>query len=172
MIAPGTSGVGNGDKFGIKREIRVIPGWAFALAAIVFVLVPVLFFTVLWPRETDRPAVTFQILITLLPASILAFLVLMAGYVNRDAGRRGMSRTLWTFLVIFVPNAIGFILYFLLRNPIRAECPKCGAVVDPRGNFCPRCGCRLHPACPQCRTAVRAGDTFCANCGTQINQVA
>jgi len=75
-------------------------------------------------------------------------------------------------LLIIIPNAIGFILYFLLRKPMRAECPKCAMVVDPNVNYCPRCGYSFHPTCPQCKAAVRASDTFCANCGTQLHQVA
>jgi hypothetical protein len=39
--------------------------------------------------------------------------------------------------VIFVPNAIGFILYFLMRDPLRVNCPKCGAVIDPKSNLLP-----------------------------------
>ena len=160
------------DKPGIQHEIKVIPGWAFALAACVFILVPALFFTLVWPRESAPPPVLFQILVGFLPGIILAFLTLIVGYVNKDAGRRGMNRTLWTLLVIFIPNAIGFILYFLLRSPIRVECPKCGAVVDSRVNFCPKCRYGFHPTCSQCRVAVRPGDTFCANCGAQTGQVA
>ena len=108
------------------------------------------------------------ILITLLPATILAFLALMIGYVNVDSGRRGMSRTGWTLIVIFVPNAIGFILYFLLRNPLRTECPKCGTVVVALANYCPRCSHSFNPTCAKCQTAIRPGDAFCANCGNKV----
>jgi putative effector of murein hydrolase LrgA (UPF0299 family) len=167
MTATSTSGVENTDKFGIKRELTVIPGWAFVLAVAVFILVPALFFGLVWSHPSDAP-VPFRILISFLPGTILAFLALMVGYVNRDSGRRGMNRTLWTLLVIFVPNAIGFILYFLLRNPIRSECPKCGTGVDLGANYCPGCGYSFHPTCPQCRSAVRTRDTFCANCGMKL----
>src|SRR5262245_47514326 len=100
---------------GIKQNI---PGWAFVLAACLLVGIPFLFFWMVWPSESNPPAVPFQILLGFMPGVILAFLALMVGFVNKDAGRRGMSRTLWTLIVILVPNAIGFILYFLLRNPI------------------------------------------------------
>ena len=92
----------------------------------------------------------------------------MIGYVNVDAGRRGMSRTIWTLIVTFVPNAIGFILYFLLRNPIRVNCPRCATEVDPRTNFCPSCGLGFHPTCPNCKTPIRSGDKFCATCGATL----
>jgi RNA polymerase subunit RPABC4/transcription elongation factor Spt4 len=98
------------------------------------------------------------------PAFFLSFLTLMMGYVNVDARRRGMNRLLWTLLVIFIPNAIGFILYFLLRSPIRLDCPKCGAIVNPQTNYCPSCRHSFHPTCPECKSSVKPGDTFCANC--------
>ena len=156
----------------LKREIAIIPAWAFVVAAVLLAAIPIIFFTFVWPTESNPPALPLQILIALIPATFLALFLLLIGYVNRDAGRRGMSRTLWTVLVIIIPNAIGFILYFLFRKPIRAECPKCAAVVDPNVNYCPRCGYSFHPTCPQCKAAVRASDTFCANCGTQLHQVA
>jgi len=157
----------------MRKEIVSIPAWAFVVAAIVFIAVPFVFFRFsgVWSPDSGAPRL-FQIVLTFLPGTILAFLALMVGYVNKDAGQRGMNRTLWTLIVIFIPNAIGFILYFLLRNPIRVECPKCGTVVDPRVNFCPSCRYSFHPTCPQCRSTVRRGDTFCANCGTQIDSAA
>src|SRR5262249_45857621 len=149
----------------IRREVTTIPAWAFAIAAVLFVLIPFLFYTFVWSRGGSDAPQPFRILVSFLPGTILAFLALMAGYVNKDAGRRGMNRTLWTLIVIFVPNAIGFILYFLMRHPVRVECPKCAAATDLRANFCPNCGYSFSPACPQCRSAVRPGDKFCAHCG-------
>src|SRR2546425_11759366 len=97
---------------GIKSEIRIIPGWAYVLAGVVFITIPILFFTFVWKEGSDAP-IPFRILVSFLPGTFLAFLALMVGYVNKDSGRRAMNRTLWTILVIFIPNAIGFILYFL-----------------------------------------------------------
>src|SRR5262245_15106585 len=144
------------ERFDIREEIAIIPIWASVLAAGIFVCVTFVFFTFVWGgNKGPGPVLPFKILMTLLPSPILAFLALMVGYVNRDAGRRSMNRTLWTVIVIFVPNAIGFILYFLLRNPIRVHCPRCAVVVDPRVNFCPGCGYSFHPTCPQCQTTIR-----------------
>jgi predicted amidophosphoribosyltransferase len=101
---------------------------------------------------------------------MLAFLTLLVGYVNRDAKRRGMSAALWTILVIFIPNAIGFILYFLMRQQLRVPCPGCGAALQPSANYCPSCGAHLRPVCPECRRAIEPGDKFCANCGHELRQ--
>ena len=159
-------------RFDIRQEMRVIPGWAYALALAVFIGLQLLFHGFIWPNEDNPPGVAFAVLLPLFIGLIPAFLALLVGYVNRDAGRRGMSRLLWTLIVIFVPNGIGFILYFVLRNPVQAACPKCGTVVDPRVNYCPRCRHNFRPTCPQCKSAVRPGDAFCANCGSALGEAA
>jgi hypothetical protein len=158
------------EKLGLQNEFRIIPGWAIALAVVIFVGLPICFWLVIWPNSEDvPPSRPFRILLPFIVSTILAFYALLIGYVNRDAGRRGMSRTLWTLLVIFIPNAIGFIIYFLLRNPIQMNCPKCGLIVDQRANYCPNCRYSFHPTCAQCKAPVRTADAFCAQCGAQVN---
>ena len=66
--------------------------------------------------------------------------VLLAGYVYADASRRGMPAIAWTALTVLVPNAIGFVLYFLLRKPIVHPCPNCGCGVAQDAAFCSGCG--------------------------------
>jgi len=161
------------ERINIKSEIAIIPVWAFVVAAIILVSVPILFLTLVFAGQPGEqpPAFYLQVLIAMIPATIFAFIVLMVGYVNRDAGRRGMSRTLWTIVAIAVPNGIGFILYFILRNPIRTQCPKCGTGVDRGFNYCPKCRYNFHPTCPQCKSAVSLVDCFCPHCGVQLNEV-
>jgi len=69
---------------------------------------------------------------------VLCVLILLVGYVNGDAKRRGMSRALWTVIAIFVPNGIRIILYFLLREPLMQTCSQCHAQVRSTLPFCPR----------------------------------
>ena len=154
--------------FDSRTELSIVPWWAYGLAVVVFIGIQLIFHLLAWPSESNPPGMPFQILFPLFIGLIPAFLALLVGYVNRDAGRRGMSRALWTLIVILVPNGIGFILYFVLRNPIHTECPKCKAEVSPRVNYCPRCRYNFHPTCAQCKAAVRPGDAFCANCGGEL----
>jgi RNA polymerase subunit RPABC4/transcription elongation factor Spt4 len=91
--------------------------------------------------------------------------VMAVGYVNREARRRGMRHVMWTLLVIFIPNAIGFILYFILRNPLMKECPQCRKAISGEFAYCPECGQSVAPSCPSCRRAVEPGWSHCPSCG-------
>jgi len=153
---------------GIKGELALIPVWAYILAGCIFIIIPTIFLTQVWPNEPEPPAVAIRYLIAFMPGVFLGFLILMIGYVNLDAKRRGMNRLVWTLVVSLVPNAIGFILYFLMRTPIQDECPECGAVVGPRANFCPACRHNFHPTCPQCKSVVQRMDKYCVRCGTTL----
>jgi hypothetical protein len=152
------------------EEIRLIPWWAYALAAVGFVAVQALMHFVGFRREPHPPPFVLQIFFGLLAGTILAFFVLLVGYVNRDAKRRAMNVPLWTVLVIFIPNGIGFIIYFLLRLPLLVACPQCGTAANPSFNYCPNCKFNLHPACPECHRPVRVADTYCPYCAHEFKQ--
>jgi len=106
---------------------------------------------------------------------VVATPILLTGYVNRDARRRGMNPALWTFLVlVMLPGylVLGFIVYFLMREPLPYPCPQCAATVGARFNFCPNCRCNLYPTCPQCKRDVVEGDKYCIHCGQELGAVA
>jgi hypothetical protein len=107
-------------------------------------------------------------LMTLIGAAALAIYVLLIGYVYGDARRRGMNQVLWTLLAIFIPSAIGVILYFILRDPVPVPCPSCN-MLAPRGHaYCAGCGAAVRSACPQCRQPVEAGWKNCVRCGVSL----
>jgi hypothetical protein len=154
-------------------ELKIIPKWAIVLGVVAFVCMQFVFNFVLPTQKGNAnppPAVVLSLL-GILTGSILACYILLIGYVNRDAGRRGMSRALWTVIVIFIPNALGFILYFLLRQPLMQPCPQCHAQVQASFNYCPACNTKLHPHCAQCQRMVRLTDTFCPYCGFKLDDI-
>ena len=155
-------------KFDIREEIRLIPKAMVAVAALLFVGMHALLFLVVIPHQRHAPPLAAVECMALFGGAILAFFVLLVGYVNRDAKRRGMNYVLWTVLVLFVPNAIGYIIYFVVRQPIRGACPQCGAMVNPAFNFCPKCKFNLHPACPQCHRTIEVGATYCPYCSAEL----
>jgi hypothetical protein len=94
--------------------------------------------------------------------------ILFIGYIAGDSKRRGMRSVLWTLLAVFVPNMIGIILYFIMRDPLQRSCLKCGAATSSAFPFCPSCGATVAPACPSCRTAVEPAWSHCAHCGSVL----
>lgn len=166
-------------------EVRTISRWAWFGAALGFLtLVGLLAFpefgcrmdglnfscTTLGaaPADAVHPPKAVMVLLGIVLGSLMACLILLIGYVNGDAGRRGMNRVLWTLLAIFVPNGIGILLFFLLRKPRILTCPQCGAVVERGYGFCPQCRHTLNTICPQCQRAVNVGGRFCPYCSADI----
>ncbi len=156
---------------GLKSEIRIIPAWAWILAGIVFAAAQ-WFFNVQMAHHGAPPPAWARPLLGLLAGIGGGCYLLIIGYVNRDAKRRGMSPTLWTFVAVLIPNALGILLYFVLRQPLRSVCPQCGTGVQSGFNFCPRCNYKLSPSCPQCQRLVGAVDVFCPYCGTSLRNTA
>lgn len=151
----------------LAREIKIVPWWAWALAAIPFVAAEwYLNFEIV--RHPHAPPVWERPLFGILAGAFGAAYLLLIVYVNRDSKRRGMSPTLWTLVAILVPNLLGILLYFVLRQPLVRACPQCGSAVQTGFNFCPRCSCKLAPTCPQCQRIVSQTDAYCPYCGISL----
>ena len=158
----------NDSKSTLAREIQIVPGWAWGLAGIAFIAA-LWYFNIAIARHPHAPPIWVRPLFGLLAGLGGGAYLLLIGYVNRDSKRRGMSPVLWTLVAILVPNAMGILLYFVLRQPQRIMCPQCGHAVQTEFNFCPRCSYKLGPSCPQCQRVVGGNDDFCPYCGTSLH---
>ena len=156
------------EKLRFSEEFRIIPAWAYVLSAVLVIALEVL---APFMRRHDAHPIPLPglIAIMVLLGILVGALGLLIGYVNRDAKRRGMNATLWTILVIVIPNLIGYIIYFLAREPKLYPCPQCGGTVSARFNFCPKCKFNLHPTCPECKHEIRQGDRFCPYCAHDLS---
>jgi Double zinc ribbon len=157
----------NGVKTGFAAEMKIVPTWAWILASLGFVGVQCVF-NIALAHQADAPPAWARPLLGLLLGVVIGCYMVLIGYINRDSKRRGMSPALWTIVAIVIPNALGIILYFILRQPLRDACPQCGFAVQTGSNFCPRCSCKLSPSCPQCQRPIGANDVYCSNCGTSL----
>ena len=168
------------EKLRFWDEFMVIPKWLMGLVGFLYLLALGIAIPVnltqgneVFPELRDNPVLaSFGLagLVTLVSA-FFAFFIFMTAYVNRDASRRGMNSALWTVLIlIFLPTwgLIGFVIYFLMREPLPYPCPQCSASVSARFNFCPNCKCNLQPSCPQCKREVAELDKFCPFCGNDL----
>jgi hypothetical protein len=168
------------------NEFRIIPRGLVLFLAVLYVIALVIAINVnlayrnnpsgneMFPPELrDNPTLASLALAGAVTAASLALatLIFLVVYVNRDAKRRGMNYALWTILVVILLPAwgfIGFVIYFLMREPLPYPCPQCATAVGARFNFCPNCKCNLHPSCPQCKHEVGELDKFCPNCGNDL----
>ena len=66
---------------------------------------------------------------------------LALGYIYGDAKRRQMPAWAWVIAASFIPNLIGFILYFVFRGPLLGPCRSCGKPIRRGEAFCSHCGC-------------------------------
>ena len=156
----------------LQQEMKLIPAWAWALAGLGFICMQIVFnYVIPTQKNANIPPAPVSAVLGFLAGAVVACYFLLIGYVNNDAGRRGMSRTLWTLIVIFVPNALGFILYFLMRQPAMQACPQCHTMVQATFNYCPSCNTKLHPHCAQCQRMVQLTDTFCPYCGYKLGDI-
>ena len=148
-------------------ELRIIPWWAYLLAAFAFICMQFVM-NVVVARESNPPPQIARTLLGIVTGTLLACFFMLLGYVNADARRRGMNVWLWTALVLLIPNAFGFIVYFLVRQPLQTNCSHCGATLQPHFRFCPKCANPRIAVCGHCATPVQPGDQFCNNCGRML----
>jgi len=172
------------EKLRFWDEFKLVPRWLVAVVILLFILAQVIAYIVntqgltnngeIFPPELrNNPTLASLALAGIITsvALVLGASLFLFGYVNRDAKRRGMNSTLWTLLVILLFPAyfaLGFIIYFLMREPLPYPCPQCGNTVGARFNFCPNCKCNLYPSCPQCKREVAEIDKFCPYCAFEL----
>ena len=154
----------------LREEMKVIPVAAWVIAICLYLGFVALAWFIFIPRDEaikEWPGFAMALFAGVIPL-FLSVYVLLIGYVNGDARRRGMRYVMWTLLAIFIPNAIGVILYFILRDPLLRYCPSCAASVSSGFAFCSKCGAALAHACPECRSAVQPEWSHCTKCGARL----
>jgi hypothetical protein len=150
----------------LRDELAVIPSAMWVIAIACYLGLATLLVTV---AAAQMPVPVRYIFGLGLPL-IFGFFLLLTGYVYGDAKRRGMRALMWALLALLIPNAIGFILYFILREPLMHTCAQCGKLFRGTFAFCPFCGASRAPSCPQCRAAVEPEWPHCAHCGTSLQR--
>ncbi len=152
------------------EEVKLIPSWSIAAAALIFVFMQYLSWVIL-PAHRPHPSTApfgVRFYFALSWSTLAALYVLMVGYVSRDAPRRAMSTRLWVVVCLAMPGGIGSVLYFLLRQPVVGLCPSCGASIHAEFHFCPQCAYQVSAACGNCYRGVRITDLYCVYCGHSL----
>ena len=136
--------------------LKIIPRVAWYLAITAYIAFSTVALTAIIP--TDRAMRSWPLAGKLGFAYGIALIfvpwILLIGYIYADAKRRSMRYAMWTWLAALIPDAIGIILYFILRDPLPRPCPGCSTPVKSGFVFCPHCGTAMKPRCPNCGHAV------------------
>ena len=150
----------------VREELAVIPAVVLAITIVAYVgFAALLIFVIARPMPIPVRLI-FGLGIPLIFSSVL----LLTGYVYGDAKRRNMPAFGWALLALLMPSAIGFILYFIMREPLMQTCKECGKPVRGQFPFCPFCGASRSPSCPKCRATVEAEWPHCPHCGTSLKR--
>jgi RNA polymerase subunit RPABC4/transcription elongation factor Spt4 len=140
------------------EELSVIPRTARFIAALAWILATtgmILVVTLGHDRDlANSPAL--RAFVIAFPPVVFTIYALLIGYV------------MWTLLAVFIPDGIGIILYFVLRDPPMRACPGCAQLAKSGFTFCPHCGTSLLPTCPNCGRGVEPGWSNCPQCGTKL----
>jgi RNA polymerase subunit RPABC4/transcription elongation factor Spt4 len=152
------------------KELKIIPTAAWVIGGLLYAAVTTPLFLYAIPQDPEMghwPRWGQALFVYGIFLIVVAFIDLI-GYVYADAKRRGMRYVMWTWLAILVPDAIGIILYFILRDPLPKPCPGCANFVKAGFTFCPHCGTALQPTCPNCGRTVDLSWANCPHCGQQL----
>ena len=85
---------------------------------------------------------------------MLAVWVLGLGFVYADARRRAMRPVLWLLVAALFPHLLGFLLYFVMRQPVASICPRCRRIISSNQPFCSWCGAPQFPSPPAAPTPM------------------
>lgn len=151
----------------LRRELGVVPRAGITASAVLALLA-----SLLWALVAQGFPLAARIALSGALALFVFLYGLLVAYVYGDAKRRGMRHRLWTLVAALAPNALGFIAYFLLRDPLVPPCGACGATARRELAFCPQCGAPRGQACPACRRPLERVWTHCGHCGAPIPQSA
>ncbi len=150
------------------EELAIVPKFMYLFIPLSFAGMLFLFLAYMPGHDPHSPPYLVRLLLSVLLGVVLSIYFGLIGYVNQDSKRRDMGQLLWTLLVIFIPNGLGFLAYFLLRKPLIQYCPECGTRVENGFHYCAKCGYGLAPSCKFCGQAVNRDYVVCPYCGKSL----
>jgi len=157
---------------GFWANVGIISPWVRFAATLSFIGMQLLFWLVIYPNgnpsEMAKFPMVWRVVVATLTSGLIFCVVMLYGYILADAKRRGMRAVMWLLLAIFIPDMIGVILYFVMRDPLSIPCPNCGHLARGAFTFCPNCGGELLRTCRVCRKKIEPGWKNCAYCGAPL----
>jgi cytochrome bd-type quinol oxidase subunit 2 len=158
----------------MHESSRIYKGIFFGLVIVVTLLVLgatalIVFSTDRLTSPDDQMAFVIMMIALLFSYGILTIIGVL---VFRDATKQGMNPWMWVTIAVFVPNAIGIIIYLLVRSNERKKmrCHSCGNEVQSDFAKCPHCGTDLKMLCPGCNKPVDSVWNICPYCSHALKE--
>jgi hypothetical protein len=160
----------NSRSFHLQDEVRLIPAWSYVLAVALFGFAQYFVYVLMPHHRPPGSPIGMRMFWSVSWGVALAAYALAIGYISKDARRRDMNPGLWCLAAIFMPGAIGTLVYFLMRLPLVSPCPHCGAGIESGANYCGQCRFQIGLACGQCFHTVRPTEVYCGRCGHHLTE--
>jgi len=146
---------------GLTAEIKIVPLWAWRSRDSICRRAG--FLQCVVARHAGGPPHGHRPLLGLLAGIGGSCFLLLIGYINRDAKRRGMSPTLWTIMAVIILQRSRIILYFCCGNaqqrlPAMWEC-------RPDGSTSASLQLQAESELSACQRVVGINDVYCPYCG-------
>ncbi len=158
----------------MHESSRIFKGIFFGLVVIVTMLMfgaaaLIVFSSDLLESADDQMAFVILLLALLMTYGIS---IIIGVVVYKDAGKIGMNQWMWVTITVFVPNAIGIIIYLVVRSSEKKKmrCHSCGSLVQSDFAKCPHCGIDLKMLCPGCSKPVDSLWNVCPYCSQALQK--
>lgn len=112
--------------------------------------------------------ITLGLTVFLESLSLFLFWILVAAWLYQAAVHSGMNGLVW-LVAGLAGNVFGAIIFLLVRSFIRVKCPICGAFLQVKTQYCPKCGTAMYEKCADCGEGCAVDDTFCRACGNPLH---
>lgn len=128
---------------------------------------------IIYSTANDPTTPWFVPLLTLaVMCIVLGCIYAISIFVYKDAPKYNMDRWMWMFLSTFLPNLLGFLLYFIIRKEKKSSknisCVSCGNLIDSNYKICPYCGRDLSLKCKNCNEKISPDWNVCPKCGDRL----
>lgn len=99
-----------------------------------------------YTNEVMSDDLVWYIVICTLMVLLFLMYIVLAVVIYKDASRKKMNVWLWMTAVMYIPNFVGLLLYFIVRKQHQKNCTSCSRSVGRDFEYCPYCGKLINPS--------------------------
>lgn len=97
-------------------------------------------------NEITSDDLVWYVVVCILMVLLPSMYIILAIVIYKDASRKKMNVWLWMTAVMYIPNLVGLLLYFIVRKQHQKMCTNCNRSVGRDFEYCPYCGQIINPS--------------------------